>query len=135
ARRCWRLALAWPRATLRGAPDRRWHLRAAQLSYRCTDGKAWVLHLRPPLYTPGGATLHAVRAGRVHSRERDAVLEALLAPRYHYGVPRIVVQDVVNNTLYLEHLDRTTTFLDLRFATQTLAYMAEIWRHPVDLLA
>jgi len=75
-----------------------------------------------------------VRAGRVHSRERDAVLEALLAPRYHYGVPRIVVQDVVNNTLYLEHLDRTTTFLDRRFATQTLAYMAEIWRHPVYLL-
>ncbi len=68
------------------------------------------------------------------SRERDAVLEALLAPRYNYGVPRIVVQEVVNNTLYLEHLDRTTTFLDRRFATQTLAYMAELWRHPVHLL-
>ena len=75
-----------------------------------------------------------MRAGRVHSRERDAVLEALLAPRYHYGVPRIVVQDVVNNTLYLEHLDRATTFLDRRFAAQTLAYIAELWKHPVYLL-
>ncbi len=68
------------------------------------------------------------------SRDRDAVLEALLAPRYNYGVPRIVVRDVVNNALSLEHLDRTSTFLDRRFATQTLAYIAELWRHPVHLL-
>ena len=36
--------------------------------------------------------------------------------------------------LYLEHLDRDTTFLDHRFATQTLAYIAELWQHPVRLL-
>jgi spore cortex formation protein SpoVR/YcgB (stage V sporulation) len=34
----------------------------------------------------------------------------------------------------LEHLDRSSTFLDRRFATQTLAYIAELWRHPVHLL-
>lgn len=69
----------------------------------------------------------------ITSRERDAIVEALVAPRYNYGIPRIVVRDVVNNTLYLEHLDRNTTFLDRRFAAQTLAYIAELWKHPVFL--
>jgi len=68
------------------------------------------------------------------SREHEAVLAALLAPRYSYGVPRIVIRDVLNNTLYLEHLDRATTFLDRRFAAQTLAYISELWKHPVYLL-
>ena len=70
----------------------------------------------------------------ITSREHEAVLAALLTPRYNYGVPRIVIRDVLNNTLYLEHLDRTTTFLDRRFAAQTLAYIAELWKHPVYLL-
>jgi spore cortex formation protein SpoVR/YcgB (stage V sporulation) len=42
----------------------------------------------------------------ITARERDAVVEALLAPRYNYDVPRIVIHDVANNTLCLEHLDR-----------------------------
>jgi stage V sporulation protein R len=70
----------------------------------------------------------------ITSRERDAVLNALLTPRYNYGAPHIVVQDVVNNALYLEHLDRATTFLDRRYAYQTLAYVAELWKHPVHVL-
>jgi stage V sporulation protein R len=61
-------------------------------------------------------------------------VEALLAPRYNYGVPRIVIQEVVNNTLCLEHLDRATTFLDRQYANNTLMYMAELWQHPVHLL-
>jgi stage V sporulation protein R len=69
----------------------------------------------------------------ITARERDAVVEALLAPRYNYGVPRIVIQEVVNNTLCLEHLDRTTTFLDRQYANNTLMYMAELWKHPVQL--
>jgi stage V sporulation protein R len=67
-------------------------------------------------------------------RERDAVVEALLAPRYNYGVPRIVVQEVVNNALCLEHVDRAITFLDRPYANQTLTYIAELWKHPVQLL-
>src|SRR2546426_2724529 len=70
----------------------------------------------------------------ITARERDAVVEALLAPRYNYGVPRIVIQEVVNNTLCLEHLDRATTFLDRQYANNTLTYMTEIWKHPVHLL-
>jgi stage V sporulation protein R len=70
----------------------------------------------------------------ITDRTRDEVVAALLTPRYNYGVPRIVVQDVVNNMLYLEHLDRATTYLDRQYATQTLTYIAEIWKHPVHLL-
>ena len=62
------------------------------------------------------------------------MLNALLTPRYNYGAPHIVVKDVVNNALYLEHLDRATTFLDRRYAYQTLAYVAELWKHPVHVL-
>ena len=50
----------------------------------------------------------------ITGRERDAVVEALLAPRYNYGVPRVVIRDALDSGLYLEHLDRDTTFLDRR---------------------
>ena len=88
---------------------------------------------RPCTHPPGQ---HCAQCEHVviTSREHEAILEMLLAPRYNYGVPRIVVRDVVNNALYLEHLDRTTTFLERRFAAQTLAYIAELWKHPVYLL-
>ena len=51
-----------------------------------------------------------------------------------YGVPRIVIQEVLNDTLCLEHLDRATTFLDRQYANNTLMYIAELWKHPVNLL-
>ena len=89
---------------------------------------------RPCTHRPGQRCAQCAHVV-ITSREHEAILEALLAPRYNYGVPRIVVRDVVNNTLYLEHLDRATTFLDRRFAAQTLAYIAELWKHPVYLLS
>jgi stage V sporulation protein R len=70
----------------------------------------------------------------ITSRVRDAVVEALLAPRYNYGVPRILIQEVTTTTLYLEHLDRATTYLDRQYATNTLTYMTELWKQPVHLL-
>lgn len=70
----------------------------------------------------------------ITSRERDQVVESLLTPRYNYGVPRIAVQDVVNSALHLEHFDRDTTYLDRQYANQTLAYITELWKHPVHLL-
>ncbi len=69
----------------------------------------------------------------ITSRDEQQVLEAILAPRYNYGVPRIVIREVVNNGLYLEHLDCGTEFLDRHFAAETLAYIAEVWKHPVHL--
>jgi stage V sporulation protein R len=70
----------------------------------------------------------------ITSRERDAVVEALLRPRYNYGVPQIVVKDVVHNDLYLEHVDRTSSYLDRRYTKETLAYLAELWKHSVHVL-
>jgi stage V sporulation protein R len=69
----------------------------------------------------------------ITSRERDAVVESLLRPRYNYGVPHIVVKDVVKNELYLEHVDRASSFLDRRYAKETLVYIAELWKHPVHV--
>src|SRR5207245_9974678 len=70
----------------------------------------------------------------ITSREHETVLAALLAPRYNYGVPRIVIRDVLNNTLYLEHLDRATTFPDRRLPPQTLPHSAELSKHPLYFL-
>jgi len=83
---------------------------------------------------PPGKSCPQCQTVVITARERDAVVEALLAPRYNYGVPRIVIQEVVNDTLCLEHLDRATTFLDRQYANNTLMYIAEIWKHPVHLL-
>jgi stage V sporulation protein R len=70
----------------------------------------------------------------ITDRERDGVVEALLRPRYNYGVPRIVIEEVRNHVLYLEHLDRDTTYLDRSYTSHTLNYIAELWKHPVHLL-
>jgi stage V sporulation protein R len=83
---------------------------------------------------PPGKSCSQCQTVVITARERDAVVEALLAPRYNYGVPRIVIQEVINNTLCLEHLDRATTFLDRQYANNTLMYIAELWKHPVNML-
>lgn len=70
----------------------------------------------------------------ITSREQEAIIEALIAPRYNYGIPHITVQDVVNNILYLEHIGRDISYLDREFANTTMAYIAELWKHPVHLL-
>ncbi len=71
----------------------------------------------------------------ITSRDRDKVVESLLAPRYNYGVPPIVVKEAtIKGRLLLEHVDRELSFLDRRYATETLAFVAELWKNPVDLL-
>ncbi len=69
----------------------------------------------------------------ITSRERDDVIESLTSARYNYGVPFIRVADVVKNELYLDHVNREASFLDRNYANQTLAYIAELWQHPVHL--
>jgi len=85
---------------------------------------------------PGGAAKPAVKDAQIilTSRDHEAVISSLVEPRYNYGVPQIFVRDVVQNALYLEHVNRTTSFLDRPFASQTLAYIVELWKHPVYLL-
>ncbi|OHA04347.1 MAG: hypothetical protein A3J58_03125 [Candidatus Sungbacteria bacterium RIFCSPHIGHO2_02_FULL_52_23] len=86
-----------------------------------------------PCAHPPGQRCPQCESVVITSRDQEAILESLLAPRYNYGVPRIVIRDVVGNALYLEHLDRDTTFLDREFAAQTLTYMTELWKHHVAL--
>jgi len=70
----------------------------------------------------------------ITSRELEAVKQALVTPRYNYGVPRIAIRDMLQSGLYLEHIDRDTTFLDRAYATNTLNYIAELWKNPVSIL-
>jgi stage V sporulation protein R len=83
---------------------------------------------------PPGQTCTQCNEVVITSKERDAVIEALIAPRYNYGVPRIVVQEVVNSVLNLEHIDRATTYLDRQYTGSTLQYICELWKHGVRLL-
>jgi stage V sporulation protein R len=88
---------------------------------------------RPCMHPPGQRCPQCQEVV-ITDRTRDEVVEALLTPRYNYGVPRIAVQEAASNMLHLEHLDRTTTYLDRQYANHTLAYIAELWKHPVHLL-
>jgi stage V sporulation protein R len=88
---------------------------------------------RPCAHPPGQRCVRCQEVV-ITDRARDAVVEALLTPRYNYGVPRIVVREVTNNVLCLEHLDRGTTYLDRSYANHTLDYIAELWQHAVQIL-
>lgn len=68
------------------------------------------------------------------SRDVDEVREAIVQERYNYGVPYIVVDEVVSGTLRLEHVDRRERTLDLHFAQKTLQYIHELWKAPVVLV-
>lgn len=70
----------------------------------------------------------------IESRDLDAVIEGLLRPRYHYGMPLVVVDRVENRSLYLEQLDRDEAGLDREYAEKTLGYIQELWQAPVYLL-
>lgn len=69
----------------------------------------------------------------ITSRDRDTIVEALVSSRYNNAVPHITIVDVINGNLYLEHVDRDTTYLDRAFTTHTLHYIAELWKHRVYL--
>ena len=88
-------------------------------------GKLALFAYGRPCTHPPGQRCTQCQEVVITDRTRDEVVEALLTPRYNYGVPRIAIQDVANSMLHLEHLDRTTTYLDRQYANHTLAYVAE----------
>ena len=62
------------------------------------------------------------------------VVYSLVAPRYNYGAPRIVVASVHNDgSLGLEHEPTDLSPLDLKYAEKTLEYLFELWKKPVHL--
>lgn len=83
---------------------------------------------------PPGQTCLQCKDVILTSRERDKVIEALVAPKYNYGAPRISIADANNTTLCLIHEGRKSTYLDRKYTTQTLAYLAELWGQRVQLV-
>lgn len=69
----------------------------------------------------------------VESRAPEAVVEALLRPRYHYGVPQVVVTKVKGGRLFLEQIDTGLGGLDREYAEKTLELVHEIWKGPVSV--
>lgn len=72
---------------------------------------------------------------RVASRDLNAVREAILAPRFNYGAPRVAVAELkVDGTLVLQHDHATDGLgLDAARARKVLDYVRRVWRRPVSL--
>ena len=62
------------------------------------------------------------------------MIESLLKPRYHYGVPKVVITDTAGGVLRLEH-DEPGAVLDREYAEKTLEYIQAVESaRPVGLL-
>ncbi|HEX9077779.1 MAG TPA: SpoVR family protein [Anaerolineae bacterium] len=71
----------------------------------------------------------------IKSREYDEVIRQLLAPRYNYGAPKIVITEAVNGELHLRHEKGSLGDLDLRYAEKTMGYIHELWKGNVVIYA
>jgi len=72
---------------------------------------------------------------RVASRDLDAVREAILAPKYNYGAPRVAVAEMGNDASLLLTHDAASDGrgLDARRGKKVLEYVRRVWRRPVRL--
>lgn len=71
----------------------------------------------------------------IKSREYDDVIRQILAPRYNYGAPKIIITEVQKGELHLQHEKGSLGDLDLRYAEKTLEYIFELWKNPVTIHA
>ena len=72
---------------------------------------------------------------KIVSRHIHAVREAILAPRFNFGAPRVAATNVdIDGSLSLAH-DHASDGrgLDLERAEHVLDYVARVWRRPVTL--
>jgi stage V sporulation protein R len=72
---------------------------------------------------------------RVASRDLDAIREAILAPKFNYGAPRVAATSLATDgTLELTH-DHASDGrgLDTARARKVLEYVRRVWRRPVRL--
>jgi stage V sporulation protein R len=70
----------------------------------------------------------------IKSRSLDAVVQSLIAPRFNYGAPKIVISKVLDDgTLWLEHEQADLGTLDVKYAEKTLEYVHELWKKPIRL--
>jgi stage V sporulation protein R len=73
---------------------------------------------------------------RVASRDLGAIREAILAPKFNYGAPRVAAAELRNDgSLVLQH-DAASDGrgLDAARAKKVLEYTRRVWRRPVRLL-
>lgn len=72
---------------------------------------------------------------RILNRDVHAIREAILKPRYNYGVPHIAVSRLhLDGSLELAHDYQTDGCgLDLARAERVLEYISRVWRRPVSL--
>ncbi len=80
---------------------------------------------------------YRARDGRIKvlAQDIDALHEAILAPKYNFGAPTVLVENVrVDGTLQLRH-DHAVDGrgLDLERGRKVLEYLYRIWRRPVRL--
>ncbi len=78
---------------------------------------------------------HEDGAIKIAARDIHAVREAILAPKYNYGAPRIAATHLnTDGSLDLTHDFKSDgRGLDLGRAERVLDYLARIWRRPVSL--
>lgn len=71
----------------------------------------------------------------VVDRDINALRDAILAPKYNFGAPAIVVKHVeTDGTLHLVHEHETDgRGLDFKKAEKVLDYLHRVWRRPVKL--
>jgi stage V sporulation protein R len=72
---------------------------------------------------------------RIADRDAHTVREAILAPKFNYGAPRIAATRLqIDGGLELTH-DHTGDGrgLDVKRAERVLEYISRVWRRPVTL--
>ena len=72
---------------------------------------------------------------KIANRDIHAVREAILAPKYNYGAPRIAATRLnPDGSLELTHdFQSDGRGLDIQRAERVLDYIARVWRRPVSL--
>ncbi len=85
-----------------------------------------------------GLFVYEARPGdeiRVATKEINAVREAILAPKFNFGAPRVAAIELANDgSLTLKHAhDSDGRGLDLARAKKVLEYVRRVWRRPVRL--
>ena len=73
---------------------------------------------------------------KVANRDLNGIREAILAPKFNYGAPRVAVTDLnTDGGLVLAHEHASDgRGLDLGRAKRVLEYTRRVWRRPVRLL-
>ncbi|MBI1745130.1 MAG: SpoVR family protein [Acidobacteria bacterium] len=72
----------------------------------------------------------------VKSRSLDDVVESLIATRFNYGVPRILIREISSDgTMYLEQERSDHRGLDMKYSQKTIDYVHQLWKRPVHMVA